>query len=94
MGDLNDDMKKLFESDFLSKIKFKTGKERAQVLSNLLGRNIPEEESNAIISDINSIKIQALTKQGLKDLKKGIESSLKEKRYPRRAGSSTYRAQG
>ena len=94
INSLNDDMKKLFESDYMSKIKNTRAKERLQVISNILGRKISEEESEALLSELSSIKIQALTKKGLEDIKKGVGASLKEKRYPQKAGRSTYRAQG
>jgi hypothetical protein len=94
INSLNDDMKKLFESDYMSKIKNTRAKERSQVISNILGRKISEEESEALLSELSSIKIQALTKKGLEDIKKGVGASLKEKRYPQKAGRSTYRAQG
>ena len=94
INSLNDDMKKLFESDYMSKIKNTRAKERSQVISNILGRKISEEESEALLSELSSIKIQALTKKGLEDIKESVGASLREKRYPQRAGRSTHRAQG
>jgi len=94
INSLNDDMKKLFESDYMSKIKNTRAKERSQVISNILGRKISEEESEALLSELSSIKIQALTKKGLEDIKESVGASLREERYPQRAGRSTHRAQG